>query len=377
MRIRSALRYWCSTLLLLQSFASLAQAATDLNSDRESDDSSVAEITLGSYHEIHSRKLDDTRRYSLFLPQDYDAAKQYPVIYLLDGDNHFRKLIGVIEGMTDGILPSMPDVIVVGLGNRDRMRDYTPTHTLLLPNGEPGAKAYARTGGGGLFLDFIEQELMPAIDRRYSTSGLNILVGHSFGGLLTLEALRRDHNSFNAFVAIDPSLWFDYPAYDQTLKQQLGADKGSKGALFLAAADNPFTPGIGLSSMHRDLIRELGDQLEAGSSPEFTALTRFYPGSDHSSVVLPSIVDSLQWLFQGYRIPFGAEGLDAARVIENYDRLSTRLGSKIKPERADLQFQWSYIEHRVAEKDRTPLFKELLEHYYPDLPVEPQGRMAH
>ncbi|MDO6459588.1 alpha/beta fold hydrolase [Granulosicoccaceae sp. 1_MG-2023] len=330
----------------------------------------------GPYSSLDSGVLGETQRYSVDLPKGYDAQKRYPVIYLLDGDSHRTKLLGVIEGLTDGLQPAMPSAIVVGLDGRKRMRDYTPTHTLKLPNGQPGSKAYKVTGGGERFLDFIEQELQAVIDADYATSGVTILMGHSFGGLLALEALRSDR-AFNAVVAIDPSLWFDYPAYQQRLTKESGLSGGRHSALFIAASDNPFTPGLGLSSLHSELIRGLSDTLQQRASPDFAVRGQFYPGSDHSSVVLPAIEDSLRWLFEGYRIAYGAQGPDAETVIGNYRRLSRRLGAQIRPDRERLQFNWAYINTRLPEAQRSDLFEALLKHYYPQLPVEPRGTMAH
>ena len=334
-------------------------------------------ISYGRHYSLDSQILGEPHEYSVQLPRHYDSGKHYPVIYLLDGDSHRNKLLGIIEGLTEGLQPAMPEVIVVGLGNQNRMRDYTPTHTLNLPNGKPGSKAYSQTGGGEKFLDFIEQELRPRIEADYATSGVNILMGHSFGGLLVMEAVRSQRRSFSGYVAIDPSLWFDYPDYYQRLQKETGVPGSAHAALFISAADNPLTPGLGLSTLHRDLIRELAGTLEARSSADLVVHGQFYPGSDHSSVVLPAIEDGLRWLFEGYRITLGADAPDAEAVIENYRRLNLRLGSDIRPARERLQFLWAYIRSRLPEQQRTDLFEKLLKHYYPNLPAEPKGHMPH
>ncbi|SEF94357.1 alpha/beta hydrolase [Marinobacterium lutimaris] len=375
MRFNRILRQGCSALLLC--LASTTGVYAEPETTPTANPNGTLAATLGIERTIHSQRLDQEQSYSVFLPKHYDPAKAYPVLYLFDGQEHYLKTLGVIEGLTDGIWPSMPDLILVGLDNRDRMRNYTPTHTLLLPNGENGSPAYARTGGGTAFLDFIDKELRPRIQQDYSTSHLSILAGHSFGGLMTLEAY-RDKRDFNAFVAIDPSLWFDYPDYYRQLEADLktGDDEGTKrGALFIAASDNPFTPGLGMSSLHRDLIQALGESLSAGDADR--VLSTFYPATDHSSVVLPALEQSLAWLFYGYRIGLTANGPNSPEVINGYRVLSHRLGAEIKPERPDLQFQWAYLSQRLPASDQTPLFKELLEHYYPDQPIEPRGKMAH
>jgi pimeloyl-ACP methyl ester carboxylesterase len=47
-----------------------------------------------------------------------------------------------------------------------------------------------KTGGGGKFLSFLKQELIPLIDQTYRADpNGRVLVGHSYGGLFALYAL--------------------------------------------------------------------------------------------------------------------------------------------------------------------------------------------
>src|SRR5690606_39393109 len=64
--------------------------------------------------------------------------------------------------------------------NVNRERDFTLTK---LKTKRPN-----RMGGGRNFLNFIEKELIPFIDKNYRTEPNRILVGHSLGGLLTLNS---------------------------------------------------------------------------------------------------------------------------------------------------------------------------------------------
>lgn len=328
-------------------------------------------VPHGERHTLNSRILGESHAYTVYLPPHYDALKRYPVLYLLDGDKHAQKLLGAVDSLATGIWPRLPEVIVVGIDNQQRMRDYTPAHTLTLPGGQKGMPAYQQTGGADRFLDYIEKELQPAIEQAYSTRRPNILIGHSFGGLVTLEALRQQRNGFDGYLAIDPSLWFDYPHYVNELKQQLGNRGHNRGGLFIAAANNPLTPGLGLSHLHRDLILDLCKTLKSRAGSTFHVQSKYYPDADHPLVVGPALYDGLRALFAGYRIPYGQQPLNSADVIANYSHLSQRLNVTIKPSRQQLRQQWGYIHLRMKDNAGEEAYRQLLEYYYPDKPATP------
>src|SRR6201999_1400890 len=93
------------------------------------------------------------------------------------------------------------------------------------------------TGGGENFTAFIEKELMPHIDSLYPTAPYRILIGHSLGGLMVINTMVNHPNLFSAYIAIDPSMWWD----DRKLLQQtatvLTREKFTGKTLFLAIAN--------------------------------------------------------------------------------------------------------------------------------------------
>ncbi len=167
-------------------------------------------ITIGKRETIQSKLLNESRQFSVYLPQGYEnvAARPegYPVIYLLDGDDHFHSVTGVVQflGSYSRIIPEM---IVVAIPNTDRTRDLTPTRTEMM-NGT--RQDWLKTSGGNdTFLKFIQTELIPHIESTYRTKPFRIFIGHSFGGIAVINALYTMPETFNAYVSIDPSLWWD------------------------------------------------------------------------------------------------------------------------------------------------------------------------
>jgi len=84
-------------------------------------------ITIGQRIDFPSRHLEQTRQLYIKLPSSYleqgDAATRYPVLYLLDGADYFEPFAGIVEYMT--MYEMIPELIVVGVSQGDRMSDLT------------------------------------------------------------------------------------------------------------------------------------------------------------------------------------------------------------------------------------------------------------
>ena len=74
------------------------------------------------------------------------------------------------------------------------MRDLTP----------PGVSVSGSSvhEGGDRFLDFIEQELLPEVDRQFRGAPPSVLVGHSSGGILATYAAAT-RSTYRGVVALD------------------------------------------------------------------------------------------------------------------------------------------------------------------------------
>ena len=162
-------------------------------------------ITIGSIHTLSSIVLNEDREIIISLPQEYSKSNSsYPVLYLTDGFQNIEHVRGSVEILTR--TGNIPPVIIVGIKSVDRVRDFT-----LTPN-----ENSSKSGGGGKFLEFIETELIPYIDKNYRTNTFRILEGHSLGGLFVASVLIEKPEIFNGFIAISPSFWWN----DQELTEK-------------------------------------------------------------------------------------------------------------------------------------------------------------
>lgn len=144
---------------------------------------------------IESAILGESRRIFVSLPLSFEKSapdRRYPVTVVVDGEELTRPVRAVSEHLSNA--GQIPEAIIVGIENTNRLRDLTP----------PGLSVSGSSTreGGDRFIDFIEKELLPEIDRRYRGSAPRTFVGHSSGGILATW-IAATRTSFREVVAID------------------------------------------------------------------------------------------------------------------------------------------------------------------------------
>jgi uncharacterized protein len=159
---------------------------------------------------LHSAILGEERRILVRLPRHYevDTKVRYPVLFKLDGDDGLRRYDETIDVLS--CLDAIPDLIVVAIPNArgQRNRDMTPAslHQEFDPTGKIGT---GDMGRGDRFLDFIEKELIPHVDRNYRTAAPRILAGHSRSALLAVQSLLSKPELFQARFVFSAPLMRD------------------------------------------------------------------------------------------------------------------------------------------------------------------------
>ncbi len=256
-------------------------------------------ITVGVQKQLYSAVLKENRSYQIHLPNDYhlNTQKKYPVIYVLDGEINFNSLSAITDFLSRGRTPTVPQMIVVGVLNTNRTRDLTPSHVKNATDmSSQKGGSYAQSGGSSTFLNFVTKELMPEINKQYRSSGFNIYAGHSFGGLSVLSCLYNHTNSFDAFIAMDPSLWWDngiaiQQASNFNIKSLKHPKKlvisSSKNSINQSAQELSSTPIVKLDSIFTSV-----------TSPNFSYKYFNFDDETHGTLALPSLYYGLKYLFK-------------------------------------------------------------------------------
>jgi hypothetical protein len=283
-------------------------------------------LTGGERQTLRSSVLNEERSIFVHTPRRYSESQaRYPVLYLTDGGSQLAHTAATIDFLASN--GRMPEMIIVGIGNTDRTRDLTPTKaTLKAPDGR--TLTFPTAGGADRFLSFISSELIPYVDGRYRTVPFRVFAGHSFGGLFALHVFATKPETFDAYVAVSPTLNWDHQLPLKRIRELLQQRRELKKTLVVTIADES-----SLTAPFRDLQRTLSGLRRKPAAFEYA--TRRFDDEDHRSVVLPSHYFALQKVFDGWRLPrdvtTGHFRGTYADVVDYYAKLSDRFGFRVLP----------------------------------------------
>jgi len=283
-----------------------------------------AEPTAGeTLLSFHSEVLDEERSLLVRLPEGYATSnRRYPVLFLLDAEYFFSQATAALQFLSEcGYARNqpLPQLIVVGIVNVDRDRDYTPTH-----RPEWGTLRFPTSGHAGRFLDFLEQELIPLVDRRYRTHSHRILAGWSFGGLFTVHTLLHRPQLFSAYLAVSPSLWWD-DGVEVERAQRLFRDGGSIVPRLVLTLGSAESGDMGESVRH-GFVPLLRKQPPGRVSFQYVEI----PDEGHGYVPFKAWFEGLRALYPDWVIPATVIEAGEAAVLAFYGRLSESYGYEVE-----------------------------------------------
>jgi predicted alpha/beta superfamily hydrolase len=323
-------------------------------------------IRIGQSFSLRSEVLGEERMYSVYLPMSYKntryAPRSYPVLYLLDGGPLFHSATGVVQYMSSNINGNtqIPELIVVAVPNTNRTRDLTPSHTLLDADGKEQT-GFAKSGGGDRFLRFFREELIPEIELSYRTVPHRTLVGNSLGGLLALHAMTQSPDLFQAYIANDPSLWWDDALVVRQAKKAFAADRQHVRSVFISSARSE-------DERIRRLTAEMAELFAADAVAQQKFKYQHFESEDHGSLYLPGLYYGLRSVFDGYDLSFDDVyfGDTTLLMTSHFERLSARLGFALLPPESLVDSWGRFALHGLKKPKKALDFLKINETNYPE-----------
>ena len=262
------------------------------------------------YHDVYkiqSKILNEERSIWVRVPLDYQRTdEKFPVVYMLDGHAPQPSMMaGIIEQQAWG--GQMPEMILVSIQNTNRSRDLTPTD-----DGKGGI-----VGGGDKFLQFIEKEVMPLVEKNYRTQPFKIFAGHSLGGLTVVYSFATRPDLFNAYIAASPVLHYDNFYVIKEAEKLFAQKRDINKIIFLGLGDEP---------EYKDGWNKFQKLLKDEKPKNFDYEFQEFKDDNHASVVLPVYYAGLRKIFEGW----SPKNINTVADLENhYKKLTKRFGYNI------------------------------------------------
>lgn len=324
----------------------------------------ATDIAIGNEISLDSAILGEKRAIQIALPRSYASSHRhtrYPVLYLLDGQLFFEAVTGDIRYLSGDASPRIPEMIVVGISSQQRVRDSSPSRSLNGPLGK-AESGYEVSGGADPFLRFLTDELVPYIDRTYSTSGYRILAGYSFTGLAVMHAVFTRPQAFHGYLAVDPSWWWDDYLLEKEASAFLADARLERTELFVTTTTNnppePYFPKL-------RYVDTLSAMLDARPVPGLRFGIKIYDDETHHSLMLRSVRDGLGHMFAGYAPSLETLYAHPERLEDQYRQLSARLGTQVFLQEGLINYFGYTFLNTYREIDKAILCFQLNTRHYP------------
>jgi predicted alpha/beta superfamily hydrolase len=329
-------------------------------------------IVIGTNHGVYAGQLHENRQIQIALPASYQKYpnQKYPVLYVLDGETQFAFVSAVVSKLSKTPYPDIPEMIVVGIVNTERSRDLTPTvRQEKTMSQEQANKIQGATGGNMAFFDFLENDVMNHIEKNYRTTGYNVLIGHSFGGISALNHLLNGQKNIQAYIVHDPSIWWDSEVMLKRYQAFKGKTFENKKIFLTQVGQSENTQNL---SDHYQGIQAFNQYMSRQPFKGVDYQYAQYEGEDHGSVPMKGNIDGLRYVFDGMRINIKDIPKTPQLVKETYAVFSQKMGFEFLPSEAYLMSVWDYLQ-KQKDTQTMAAFKPYVLSIYPQGQLSKQG----
>ncbi|MEO0572131.1 MAG: alpha/beta hydrolase-fold protein [Bacteroidota bacterium] len=221
---------------------------------------------VGTNYSIDSEILEEKRQVQVYLPPSYKETEvKYPVLYILDGQLFFNYAVSLSSKFKQARLT--PEFIVVGITTTypQRFRHFS--------------------NGKDKFIEFMNAELVPYMERNFRTNGEKLLFGWEYAGSLGFNILLKNTIDFDGYMLASP-----FPIWDDIEVLENVSQKNSM--LYFSVSPDEYQVHHG--------TEKLDDWL---SSKNISGLDWLYSellSEEHSSTGYPTLYHGLRSYFKYY-----------------------------------------------------------------------------
>jgi uncharacterized protein len=218
-----------------------------------------------------------------------------------------------LAGSANGVIP---EAIIIGVSSKDRYRDFTPPTT----KGWEVPGFIKQVGGAKQFGDYLVDEVIPFIDKNYRTVSNRTIIGHSLGGLFSLEVFLNHAQYFFGYIVLDPSIFWNNGTIVESLTAAIPKLK-SEERIFMAAGLAP----EGIEIILEPNQKRLEDFFLRVTNPNFIYAYKGLRGESHNEMPYQGVYLGLKAIFSDYE-PDMPWKLSNEQIVDYYKKISIKYG---------------------------------------------------
>lgn len=299
------------------------------------------DVVIGKYRKFYSKILEEDFTFLEHLPPNYqESDKKYPVVYLLSGQyiSSFANASMTLDRLG---YESIPQMILIGVSNTGRAHKCTPC-----VQGKPE--------DADLFINFLEQELIPYINNNYRTENFRILMGQSYTGLAAIYTFVTKPDLFNAYIPSSPALWYCPDYLKKEIEHFLQNDTLKNRFLYIPYGENDYNELLDIIPMFKNIF-----QINASDNLQWD----FNLIENDGHVPYFSLNNGLKALFPDFKIQENLKDEGLETVIKYYQNQTIKYGFKIEPPEETLFDMAFQRKQKNQLEESIKIFKTIIDIY--------------
>lgn len=228
------------------------------------------------YKEVSSVYFSDKKRLKIQLPREYNEDREngYNLLLVLQAEYLFEPVSGIVDYLS--FWQEMPPSVVVGIMGNSTTYDYN----------------YSKKGlpilDGKKLSDFIKNELIPSLEKKYNIGKFRIIIGHGISATYINTFILDKKEHFSGYIALDP-------LSKKEFNVKKIAEKIDNKFYFLAGISDFLETGI-----YEGVDKELEYILNMYPEKEEFIKSVRYEDSNHYNFVTKGISDALSFIYELY-----------------------------------------------------------------------------
>lgn len=302
------------------------------------------DVIIGKYRKFDSAILGGEVTYLEHLPDGYETSgKTYPVLFSMNGQitSQFANDAAILDNLSND---RIPDMIFIAISNAGASGKYWSC---------PDDSGYVK--GGEDFSAFLEDELIPQVNKNYRTNGYQILAGQSNTGLFVLYNFLYHPGLFNGYIVASPMFGWCPDFFINKTNSFLRDHPEINKRLYISYGDLDYVQVINYIRDFEEVLKQAPDNL----------MWKVELISNASHVPFSTLNNALLFFFSECTMNAEMKKLTVPQIKSHFEVLSKEYGFPVNPKSGAL-LDMAYDLADAGKKDQAIEFCKYLISLYPD-----------